>query len=84
MSEINYQALLLQALASKEGGEKVNRTIILTTVISVPANAPHQDIDDFVESKFGQDKDMKPDNLCYVDSTEIISHHWEYGSHYMN
>ncbi|EOP1723185.1 hypothetical protein QSE28_004975 [Escherichia coli] len=83
MSKINYQALLLQALASKEG-EKVNRTIIVTTVISVPANAPHQDIDDFVESKFGQDKDMKPDSLCYGDATEIISHHWEYGSHYMN
>ncbi|EPD7177746.1 hypothetical protein ACSDZ4_000192 [Escherichia coli] len=83
MSKINYQALLLQALASKEG-EKVNRTIIVTTVISVPTNAPHQDIDDFVESKFGQDKDLKQDSLCYGDATEIISHHWEYGPHYMN
>ncbi|EJZ1750585.1 hypothetical protein U2H36_002294 [Escherichia coli] len=62
----------------------MNRTIIVTTVISVPANSPHQDIDDFVESKFGQDKDLKQDNLCYGDGAEIISHHWEYGSHYMN
>lgn len=82
MSKINYHALLLQAFVSKE--EKVNRTIIVTTVISVPANAPHQDIDNFVESKFGQKNDMKPDNVCHGDVTEIISHHWEYGSHYMN
>ncbi|ECC3382387.1 hypothetical protein ABM58_003163 [Salmonella enterica subsp. enterica] len=62
----------------------MNRTIIVTTVISVPAGASHQDIDDFVGSTFGRDKDMKPDNICRGDVTEIISHHWEYGPHYMN
>lgn len=54
MSKINYHALLLQTFVSKE--EKVNRTIIVTTVISVPANAPHHDIDNFVEGKFVQKK----------------------------
>lgn len=62
----------------------MKRTIIVTTVILVPVNTPHLDIDDFVESKFGQGKDMKLDYLCRGDATEIISHHWEYGQHYMN
>ncbi|ECH8886987.1 hypothetical protein KX36_20220 [Salmonella enterica subsp. enterica] len=62
----------------------MNMMISYQELVRTFPNAPHQDIDDFVESKFGQDKDLKQDNLCYGDATEIISHHWEYGPHYMN